>query len=217
MYVSTIAGLAMFASKISQYSQNFAEIPQYFADAAAGKLPQVAFVDPGMALDGVAGNDEHPPALAQAGQKFTAEVIDALTRSPLWSRSALFLTYDEHGGLYDHVVPPKACPPDETSAVLEPGEPEGEFDELGVRVPMMVVSPYAKKHFVGHRTYDHTSIIRFIQARFRIPALTGRDANAEAPWEMFDFENPPHMTPPTIQIPTIDAAKLEACKTIFEH
>jgi phospholipase C len=217
VYVSTIAGLAMFASKISQYSQNFAEIPQYFADAAAGKLPQVAFVDPGMALDGVAGNDEHPPALAQAGQKFTAEVIDALTRSPVWSRSALFLTYDEHGGLYDHVVPPKACPPDDTAAVLEPGEAEGAFDELGVRVPMMVVSPYAKKHFVGHRTYDHTSIIRFIQARFRIPALTGRDANAEAPWEMFDFENPPHMTPPTIQIPTIDAAKLQACKAVFEN
>lgn len=93
----------------------------------------------------------------------------------------------------------------------------GDFDELGVRVPMMVVSPWARKHFVGHRTYDHTSIVRFIQARFVIPALTNRDANAEAPWEMFDFSAPQHATPPAVTLPPeVDAAKREACELIFD-
>jgi phospholipase C len=81
----------------------------------------------------------------------------------------------------------------------------------------MVVSPYAKKHYVDHNTYDHTSIVRFIEARFQMPALTNRDANAEAPWEMFDFDNAPHAAPPTLAMsPAVDQAKLDACKAIFE-
>lgn len=215
VYVSTTGGYGMFVTKLTQYIDHFAGIEDYFKDAAAGTLPQVAFVDPGIGREGVASNDEHPPAVAQIGQSFAADVIDALTKSPLWERSALFLTYDEHGGLYDHVPPPKACAPDESPVQIGPNDAQGKFDDLGVRVPMMVVSPYAKKHFVGHRTYDHTSIVRFIEARFVMPALTARDANAEAPWEMFDFENPPHKTPPDILKPVIDQAKLDACKVVF--
>lgn len=217
VYVSTTGGYGMFISKLSAYVDHFADISEYFTDAAAGKLPSVAFIDPGIGREGFGQNDEHPPAIAQIGQKFTADVIDAMTKSPLWARSALFLTYDEHGGLYDHVVPPKACAPDDSPVQLGPDDPEGAFDELGIRVPMIVVSPYAKKHFVGHRTYDHTSIVRFIEARFVMPALTGRDANAEAPWEMFDFDSPPHEAPPAIQVPTINQAKFDACKAVFEE
>jgi len=114
-------------------------------------------------------------------------------------------------------VPPAACPPDDHPPDVAPGGPEVGFDQLGIRVPMMVVSPFAKKHFVGHQTYDHTSIVRFIQARFVIPALTHRDANAEAPWEMFDFDAPPHATAPQIPIPTVDQAKIDACAAIFEE
>jgi phospholipase C len=215
VYKTTAAAYGMFVEKVFDNPQNFVPIDQYFADAAAGTLPQVAFVDPGLAAEAFDQNDEHPPAIAQVGQKFTAEVIDALTKSPLWKRSALFLTYDEHGGLFDHVVPPPACKPDDRPVRLEPGDTVAEMDQYGVRVPMMVVSPYAKKHFVGHRTYDHTSIVRFVEARFVMPALTNRDANAEAPWEMFDFDDPPHMDPPKITIPTIDQAKLDACRAIF--
>jgi phospholipase C len=178
-------------------------------------------VDPRLAAEGYDQNDEHPPAIAMIGQALVASVVDALTRSPNWSRSALFLTYDEHGGLYDHVVPPKACVPDDIAPELDPNDPNASFDPkaafdtLGIRVPMMLVSPYAKKHFVGHEVYDHTSITRFVEARFVLPALSNRDANAEAPWEMFDFDNAPHATPPAIPLPAVDTAKESACAKIF--
>jgi phospholipase C len=219
IYVSTTAGAAIFTSKFIGYSQagHVFNIEEYFKDAAAGTLPQVAFVDPGIAREGYAQNDEHPPAIAMLGETFSASVIDALTKSPNWDRSALFLTYDEHGGLYDHVAPPPACPPDDIPAKLYPDDTQAGFDQLGVRVPLIVVSPYAKKHFVGHKTYDHTSIVRFIEARHKIPALTNRDANAEAPWEMFDFKGAPHADPPAISIPTVAQSKLDACKAVFEE
>lgn len=219
VYYSTTPGMAIMLDKYLQYTQegHFVNIDQYFKDAAAGTLPSVVFIDPGLAREGYAQNDEHPPAIAKIGEGFVASVVDSLTKSPNWSSSALFLTYDEHGGLYDHVVPPPACPPDDTTPILKDGDPDAKFDQLGIRVPFMVVSPFAKKHFVGHRTYDHTSIVRFIEARHRIPALTNRDANAEAPWEMFDFDKPPHATPPAVTIPATDQAKIDACAAVFEE
>ncbi|MRG95911.1 phospholipase C [Polyangium spumosum] len=220
VYVSTTPGAAVFVEKYLEYSkdehEHYVPIDNYFHDLETGNLPQVVFVDPGIAREGYAQNDEHPPAIAMLGEQFTATVVDALAKSSAWPRSALFITYDEHGGLYDHVVPPKACPPDDIAPDLKEGDTAAGFDTLGVRVPLIVVSPYAKKHFVDHRTYDHTSIVRFIEARFQMPALTNRDANAEAPWEMFDFENPPHVDPPAVTIPTVAQDKLDACQAIFE-
>jgi phospholipase C len=219
IYGNGFVGYAMLPEVILEYAADHRfTLDEFFADAAAGTLPQVAFVDPELAGDTWDANDEHPPAMAQFGERFAAEVVQAMTKSPSWSRSAMFLTYDEHGGLYDHVVPPAACPPDDRPSVYNGDEfTDVGFDQLGIRVPMMVISPYAKKHFVGHRTYDHTSIARFIQARFVIPALTNRDANAEAPWEMFDFAAPPHATPPEIPMPPeVDPAKRAACESIFD-
>jgi len=172
-------------------------------------------VDPDLGNEVYDGEDEHPPGTPQSGENFTAQIISALTKSPAWSSSALFLTYDEHGGFWDHVPPPSACPPDDIAPILTSTDPPGAFDQYGVRVPMMVVSPFAKQHYVAHDTYDHTSIVRFIQARFVLPALTARDANAEAPWEMFDFDAPPHLTPPTFAIPPIDQTAITACAAIW--
>lgn len=218
IYSDGAPGMAVFIEKYLAYKDDhFRKLDEYYADAAAGTLPQFAFIDPGLGIADFDHNDEHPPAMAPIGQALAAKVVDALTRSPNWSRSALFFTYDEHGGLYDHVPPPPACPPDDSPVQLAPDDPVAAFDRLGIRVPMMVVSPYAKKHFVAHRTYDHTSIIRFVESRFVLPALTNRDANAEAPWEMFDFEHPPFTTPPAIAIPTVDDAKVQACRAIFEQ
>jgi phospholipase C len=108
--------------------------------------------------------------------------------------------------LYDHVVPPEACPPDMLSS---------QFNTYGIRVPLLVVSPYAKRHHVSHRIYDHTSIVRFVEARFVMPALTHRDANAEAPWDMFDFANPTP-EPPAFALPEPNPQKLADCQAIFE-
>jgi phospholipase C len=92
-----------------------------------------------------------------------------------------------------------------------------KFDRYGVRVPVIVVSPYAKMGYVGHTTYDHTSILRFIEAKFKVPALSARDANADPLTDLFDFSAPQQLTPPVISSPTIDPTQLQYCETTYPH
>ncbi len=187
-------------------------VANFMSDAAAGTLPQVTFLDPDTTHEGPKDNDEHPPAQIQIGQKFVSDVVHAVMTSPQWAHIALFVTWDEHGGFYDHVPPPPACAPDDKTPVKGDNSPEtGAFDRYGVRVPFILVSPYAKKGYVGHATYDHTSITRFIEAKFKVPALTARDANADPLMDLFDFQNPPWVTPPTIAEPTIDQGEVDYC------
>ena len=219
IYRSNTPCYAIFPERIIKLfgTEKIADLAQFYDDAAKGTLPPVVFIDAGFSIDGTDSykqESEHPPAIMEYGQQVLASVTDALTKSPQWKRSALFITYDEHGGLYDHVPPPKACipddiPPDQAS----PGE---TFDILGLRVPFLVISPFAKKGFVGHRVYDHTSIVRFIESRFTLPALSRRDANAEAPWEMFDFAGAPNLTPPAVPAVTPDPVKANACKAVWD-
>ena len=126
---------------------------------------------------------------------------------PNWSNTVIFLTYDEHGGYFDHVPPPAACLPDDIPPDLQAGDEPGAFDRYGIRVPMVAVSPFSKKAFVSHVTYDHTSILRFIENRFDLPALTNRDANADPMLDLFDFENPPFVTPPRLPDAVINPRK----------
>jgi phospholipase C len=201
-----------------QYVTHFASNSVFNSDAANGKLPQVVFID-GNIIEDVHGEDEHPPSDIQTGQKFVSDTIHTLFASPQWKSLAIFFTYDEHGGIYDHVAPPPACAPDDIAPVLENTEDRaypGAFDRLGVRVPFVVVSPYAKRSFVSHKTYDHTSITRFIETKFKLPALTNRDANADPLFDFFDFDHPPFMTPPQIAAPTIDAARYQDCVDLFD-
>jgi phospholipase C len=143
-------------------------------------------------------------------------LVHAVMTSPQWAHLALFITWDEHGGFYDHVAPPKACAPDQTPPMLQSGDTTpGGFDMYGVRVPLIVVSPYAKSAYVGHHVYDHTSITRFIEAKFKLPALTARDANAEPPTDLFDFSTPAFAKPPSIPDAVVDPAGLSYCTTTF--
>ncbi|HEY8090640.1 MAG TPA: alkaline phosphatase family protein, partial [Polyangiaceae bacterium] len=195
-----------------------ASFTQFVSDAKAGTLPQVSFVDPDLSSEttGGAGTDEHPPGDVQSGQQFVSQVVQAVTTSPLWAHTALFITHDENGGFYDHVAPPKACPPDQTAPILQSGDTtDAGFDEYGIRVILIAVSPYAKKGYVGHTVYDHTSIARFIEAKFKIPALTARDANATPPTDLFDFTVPAFATPASLTAPTIDPTGLAYCTATF--
>jgi phospholipase C len=178
-------------------------IAQYHADAAAGTLPQVAYIDPPFVGEGE--SDEHPPSNMQLGQRFVAEIVDSLFQSPLWGRSALFITYDEHGGYWDHVPPPLACVPDGIPPNLSPSDIQAAYDRYGVRVPFVVVSPFARKSYVSHTVTDQTSILRFIETRFDLPALTKRDANASPLLEMFNFTRPPFRRAPRIALPSVNA------------
>ncbi len=185
---------------------------------AAGTLPQVSFIDGQLGEEGPAGDDEHPPGDIEIGQKFVADILIALMKSPDWGHVAFFLNYDENGGFYDHVPPPNACAPDATPAVLNGSNDQkypGGFDRYGFRVPLLVVSPYAKKGYVSHNIYDHTSVTRFIETKFRLPALTGRDANADPLMDFFDFQNPPNMTPPTLTEPAVDPTEASYCASTY--
>src|SRR5262249_5572635 len=179
---------------------------QYFAAGAAGTLPAVAFIDARGFGTLNQESDEHPPANVQVGEKFVADVVQALMASPSWPRAALFLVYDEHGGYYDHVPPPPACVPDDIAPQLGPGDTSAAFDRYGVRVPFVVVSPYARRHFVSHLVHDHTAILRFIETRFDLPALTRRDANANPLLEFFDFRHA-HIHPPQLPPARVDPAR----------
>jgi len=195
IYYSDLAFGLLFGYVRNQ-PQNLVPVSQYAADAAAGTLPQVAFVDPSFVGEGE--NDEHPPTNIQVGQAFVAGIINATLNSPLWPSTALLLTYDEHGGYFDHVVPPQACIPDNIPPMIDPSDFQAQFDRHGIRVPMVAVSPYSKKAFVSHTVYDHTSILRFIETRFDLPALTARDANADPLLDLFDFSTQTFAKPPKL-------------------
>jgi phospholipase C len=179
-------------------------------DIANGTLPDVSFM---MGDEVSETSDEGPSDLPGIGGSVVESIIRALWASPSWKDTAVFITYDENGGIADHVPPAPACVPDSYPPHDGNGNSlPGAFDTTGFRVPFIVVSPYAKNHYVSHVVHDHTSITRFIEARFGLPALTARDANAAPPMEMFDFKNPPFMTPPTIaKTTTVPQAILTQC------
>ena len=209
-YNAQLAFAQLYAYVRDTGADNLAPIANFFTDAAAGTLPQVTYIDP--AFFGDDENDEHPPSNAQKGQKFVADIVQALFASPLWSSSALIITYDEHGGFWDHVPPPPACEPDDTLPILKPNDVMARFDRYGVRVPLVVVSPYSRRKYVSHTTTDQTSVLRFIQTRFDLPALTRRDANASALLEMFDFDHPSFLTPPSLPPATINPVRAQQCR-----
>jgi phospholipase C len=119
------------------------------------------------------------------GEGFLGHVIKALRESPAWRTTMLILTYDEHGGYYDHVPPPKALAPDDIPPSVNPGEKTYDgFARYGFRVPSIVIGPYAKRNHVSNVVYDHTSILAFVEHKWNLPAMTKRDANAN---NLLDF------------------------------
>jgi phospholipase C len=189
------------------YPNNIAPISQYFTDLQNGTLPQVAQIEP--ATD--AGFDEHPTVNdnaandIQRGANFVSSLINGLMTSSSWKDSAFILTFDEGGGLYDHVSPQPAVSPDGIPPVdLQPGDlctkgtgPTCDFVYTGYRVPLIVVSPYAKKNYVSHTVADFTSVLKLIETRFGVSSLTARDAAQFDMTEFFDFTNPVWLTPPS--------------------
>ena len=206
VYFSQIPFAEEFSYVRTHAPGNVVPIANYYADAAAGTLPQVAFVDPIFIAQANVESDEHPPSNIQVGENFVAQVVNGLMASPQWPHAALFLTYDEHGGFYDHVPPPPACIPDAIPPMLDSGDVVAAFDRYGIRVPFVVISPYARRHYVSHKTYDHTSILRFIETRFDLPALTARDANADPMLRLFKFNKASFAVPPMLPAAPIDAA-----------
>jgi phospholipase C len=185
----------------NQHMDRLAPISEYFKDIANGTLPQVAMVESGFG----SGRDEHPSSgSVKTGSHYASTLINAIMNSPSWADSVFILSYDEFGGFYDHVPPQPAVHPDGIPpSDLRLGDicttktgPTCDFVFTGYRIPLIVVSPFAKKNYVSHTVADLTAILRLIESRFDLPSLTARDADQIDMAEFFDFVDPPWITPP---------------------
>jgi phospholipase C len=169
---------------------------RFYPDVAAGKLPQFTFLDPQYTT-----TSEENPQDIQVGEGFVAGVVHALMKAPTWKRTALFINYDEHGGYYDHVPPPRAIKPDSIGPIQEATQPKlapGTFNRYGFRVPLFVVSPWAKANYASRVVQDHTSVTAFVERKWNLPAMTFRDANAQPMTDYFDFGKPTFEQPPKL-------------------
>jgi phospholipase C len=221
-YFTDLPQTAIIPSIIEKYPANLSPVAQFFLDCAAGTLPSVSFVDPefgalsdigapltsvpglqglGVKLETTGGDEENPQDMSY-GEYWAYQAVNAVLRSPAWPRTLLIYTYDEHGGYYDHVPPPAAIAPDSIAPELGPGEIPGGYDLYGPRVPGIVASPYSKPNATTDVVHDHTSVLATIEAKWNLPALTYRDANAKTVEDFLDLKSPPALLePPTIAEP----------------
>ncbi len=180
--------------RIRRFGDALDRAGQFFIDAAAGTLPSVVYIDPTFGF-----NDDHPPVHPILAQELIAAIYTALANSPQWKKCLLVITYDENGGFYDHVPPPTTT--DDTNAKF--GVPG--FEQMGFRVPTLVIGPYAKKGYISSVTYDHTSALKHLQTTFGLEPLNPRmdaandltdcidvDRMAAGDWE------------PPVEIPLVD-------------
>ncbi len=145
---------------------------QFADDARAGRLPAVSWLVTGRA-------SEHPPASACLGENWTVQQVNAVMEGPDWQSTAIFITWDDFGGFYDHVAPPKV-----------------DTFGFGPRVPLLIIAPYARQGYVAHTQYEFSSLLKFVEARYGLSPLTARDRDANSTLDSFDFAQPPR--PPLV-------------------
>ncbi|MBV9154665.1 MAG: hypothetical protein JO097_00250, partial [Acidobacteriaceae bacterium] len=154
---------------------NFGEFADFQAAAQNGSLANYVFLEPKW---GSAGNSEHPDYDMSKGEQLLHDVYYALFGTPVWNQTLLIITYDEHGGCFDHVPPPENAVPPDNSA----GELGFDFTRFGLRVPTILISPLIAAGTVFRTTsstpFDHTSILATVEERFGLASLTARDAAA---------------------------------------
>jgi phospholipase C len=216
---------------------SIAPISEFYTDAVNGTLPQVAQIEPASDFGTDEHPEDNDPApgqpaccTIQAGANYVSMLINAVmcgqnnsppsgtcTPGKSWQDSAFIFTFDEPGGFFDHVAPQPTVNPDGIQPVdLQPNDPcfgattpgtVCDFSYTGYRVPLVVVSPYTKKNFVSHEVRDLTAIIKLIETRFGLPALTKRDAAQVGMDDLktgfFDFNTAPWRTPPILPAQTV--------------
>ncbi len=222
-YFTDLPQTGIIPSIIEKYPGNLAPIAKFRADCAAGTLPSVSFVDPEFGVlsdigsplaslpqvatqptlaevlqnaNGIGGDQESPQDMYY-GEAWAYQILQAVLDSPAWRRTLLIYTYDEHGGYYDHVPPPAAIAPDSIPPNLSPGDAAGGYNLYGPRVPGVVVSPYSRPNGVTNVLHDHTSVLATIEAKWNLPALTYRDANATNVMDFLDVSRAAFPEPPT--------------------
>ncbi|HVZ17784.1 MAG TPA: alkaline phosphatase family protein [Terriglobales bacterium] len=179
--------MTYFSGFTNAHTDHFADAKTFATDAANDALPSVSLIESGYIET---GQDEHPLNPIDKGARYAQQLVTALMNSPSWANSVMFITYDEGGGLYDHVPPMQTVNPDGKPPYLAPGDPKGDFTISGFRVPLMVISPFAKPGYVSHTPADFTALLKFIEDRFGLPNLNKRDAFQPDMTEYFDWTGP---------------------------
>jgi phospholipase C len=165
---SAYASIGHIRDNPKVWDEHVFEVQHVVGDIRADRLPPVTWITPQFALS------EHPEYNFCAGENWTTKVVDAIMRSPMWKDTAIFITWDDWGGFYDHVPPPQI----------------DKFG-LGIRVPFLTISPYAKKGFIDHRHAEFSDVLRFIEDNWHLGQLTKRDRQAGNLFHEFDFEQNP--------------------------
>jgi phospholipase C len=173
-YFSNLPFLGLWGLKYLPISRPYSE---FLVDASIGRLPAVSFVDPRFTVfDDGTGNDDHPHADVHAGDAFLAEAFRAVATGPAWANTVFIVTFDEWGGFFDHVAPPRAAAPNEVDPDIVGGK-----TLLGFRLPVIVASPFSRGDAlnpeVNSLVFDHTSILKLIEWRWKLDPLTARDAS----------------------------------------
>jgi phospholipase C len=200
-YFQDLPTLGLWADK---YIPITSHIERFYADAAAGQLPNVAFVDPRALEEGNTGSsgDDHPHADIRVGEYFMQSIFNAVAQTPAWEKTVFIITYDEWGGFFDHVPPPRSWA---ASSGLDQDLVDGK-NLLGVRVPVIVASPFSKGNASDPRVdsvvYDHTSILKLIEWNWGLDRIsaTSRD-NSDDVGNLalsLDFANPPDTSLPQL-------------------
>jgi phospholipase C len=176
---------ALLLEKLWDHPQHFHPIENFYEmcqnpDNPDDPLPSYCFLEP--AFRGPAEDDQHPPADVMNGELLIAKVYNAIRNSDIWNKCLLVITYDEHGGFYDHVTPAAAVAPDDQTE-------EFAFDIYGPRVPALLISPRAPKNF-DHTVFDHTSILKYVEEKWDLAPLTARDAQANSIGAVLDLTGP---------------------------
>ncbi len=222
-----ITSLRVFQPYVFSVEDHIVPIEQFMSDMANDTLPQFSYIEPGF----ISGLDEHPAKTGsiEAGAKFMNSLLNQFINSPSWKDSIFIETFDEGGGLFDHVGPmidgqpiqelsigpagqavgPGVYPTD--AAIMHvpspdgikprdllPADPPDDFVRSGFRVPLIIVSPFAKVHYVSHTPMDYTAVLKFVEERFNLPPLNARDAIQPPMDEFFDFVNVPNLSPPPL-------------------
>ena len=206
-YFSDFPFLALWGAKYLNISRPSA---QFFADCAAGTLPHVSFIEPRFfgEAQGIS-NDYHPHSDIRKGEAFLNAVYEAVISSPNWPNTVLIVNFDEWGGFFDHVVPPRAPIPPADAAL-------GSDGLMGFRVPALIISPWSPRGAVAKDVYDHTSVLKLIEWRWNLRPLTNRDAGANNIAEALDFDAP-NLSAPRFNVPTGPFTQLCFSGTIVER
>ncbi len=180
-----------YINGLENYRNNIMDVSSLLSTLASNKgLPNVSFVN----FLGQDGQDEHPPFSLGAGEMQTVSIVNAVMQSGFWNSTAIFITYDEGGGFYDHVVPPQLYTVDHgfDSPLLGPGQ----------RVPLLVISPYSRLNYVSHVQMDHLSLLHFIEYNWGLQPLNPLVSSSNLPLDVFDFSQAPR--PPLVLRPEPD-------------